>query len=106
MKIQKNHWGIIFDPKMMILQGFRRPKPCVAVCYANDPKKRGDTTPAPVLDLTTSLRGDLARSFKGWGVQGGGGGWDPPHTPQPPVGAELLKGAWGGGGVLKGDGAA
>ena len=24
VKIQKNHWGIIFGPKMMILQGVRR----------------------------------------------------------------------------------
>ena len=30
------------------------------VCYANDPKKRGYTTLAPALDLTTSLRGDFA----------------------------------------------
>ena len=44
---------------MMILQGVRREKPYIGVCYANDPKKGGYTTLAPALDLTTSLRGDL-----------------------------------------------
>ena len=38
---KKNHWGIIFGPKMMILQGVRRQKPYVRVCYPNDPKKGG-----------------------------------------------------------------
>ena len=33
----KNHWGIIFGPKMMILQGVRRQKPYIGVCYANHP---------------------------------------------------------------------
>ena len=33
----KNHWGIIFGPKMMILQGVRHQKPYIGVCYANDP---------------------------------------------------------------------
>ena len=56
----KNHWGIIFGPKMMILQGVKRQKPYNGVCYANDPKKGGYTTLAPALDLTTSLRGDFA----------------------------------------------
>ena len=52
----KNCWGIIFGPKMMILQGVQRQKPYVGVCYANDPQKGGYTTPAPALDLTTSSR--------------------------------------------------
>ena len=39
VKIQKHHWGIIVGPKMMILQGVRRQKPYIGVCYANDPKK-------------------------------------------------------------------
>ena len=43
---------------MMILQGVRRQKPYIGVCYANNPKKGGYTTLAPALDLTTSLRGD------------------------------------------------
>ena len=55
----KNYWGVIFGPKMMILQGVRRQKPYIGVCYANDPKKGGYTTLAPALDLTTSLRGDF-----------------------------------------------
>ena len=58
-KIQKNHWGIIFGPKMMILQGVRRQKPYIGVCYANDPQKRGYMTLALALDLPTSLRGDF-----------------------------------------------
>ena len=41
VKIQKNHWGIIFGPKMMILEGVRCRKPYIGVCYANDPKKGG-----------------------------------------------------------------
>ena len=41
VKIQKNHWGIIFGPKMMILQWLRRHKPYIGVCYTNDPKKGG-----------------------------------------------------------------
>ena len=45
--------------KIMILQGVGHPISCLGVCYANDPKKGGYTTPAPALDLTTSLRGDL-----------------------------------------------
>ena len=44
--------------KIMILQGVRHPISCLGVCYANDPKKGGYTTPVPALDLTTSLRGD------------------------------------------------
>ena len=32
--------------------------PCLGVCYVNDPKKGGYTTPTPALALTTSLRGD------------------------------------------------
>ena len=61
----KNHWGIIFGPKMMILQGVGRQKPYVGVSYANDPKKGGYTTPAHALDLTTSLRGDFIACL--WG---------------------------------------
>ena len=41
VKIQKNHWGIIVGPKMMILQGVRRQKPCIGVCYVKDPKRGG-----------------------------------------------------------------
>ena len=37
----KHHQGIIFGPKMMNLQGVRRQKPYVGVCYANDPQKGG-----------------------------------------------------------------
>ena len=53
------HWGIVLLGKIMILQGVGHPISCLGVCYANDPKKGGYTTPAPALDLTTSLRGDL-----------------------------------------------
>ena len=50
--------------KIMILQGVGHPISCLGVCYANDPKKGGYMTPAPALDLTTSLRGDfLSVSF-------------------------------------------
>ena len=45
--------------KIMILQGVGHPISCLGVCYANDPKKGGYMTPAPALDLTTSLRGDF-----------------------------------------------
>ena len=45
--------------KIMILQGVGHPISCLGVCYANDPKKGGYTTPAAALDLTTSLRGDF-----------------------------------------------
>ena len=59
VKIQKNHWGIIFGPKMMILQGVRRQTPYTRVCYANNPKKGGGYKAlALALDLTTSLRRD------------------------------------------------
>ena len=44
--------------KIMILQGVGHQISCHGVCYVNDPKKGGYTTPAPALDLTTSLRGD------------------------------------------------
>ena len=53
--------------KIMILQGVGHPISCLGVCYANDPKKGGYMTPAPALDLTTSLRGDF-------GVWKNGGG--------------------------------
>ena len=46
--------------KIMILQGVGHPISCLGVCYANDPQKGGYMTPAPALDLTTSLRGDSA----------------------------------------------
>ena len=46
----------------MMLQGVIRQKPYLGVCYVNDPKKGGYTTPAPVLDLTTSLRGDFVEN--------------------------------------------
>ena len=45
--------------KIMILQGVGHQISCLGVCYANDPKKGGYMTPAPALDLTTSLRGDF-----------------------------------------------
>ena len=45
----------------MILQGVGHPISCLGVCYANDPQKGGYTTPAPALDLTTSLRGDFVQ---------------------------------------------
>ena len=79
--------------KIMILQGVGHPISCLGVCYANDPKKGGYMTPAPALDLTTSLRGDFgafgARQFSletlvggrpGTTIfqnpgGGGGGGW-------------------------------
>ena len=51
--------------KIMILQGVGHPISCLGVCYANDPKKGGYMTPAPALDLTTSLRGDFARRVHG-----------------------------------------
>ena len=38
---RKIHWGIIFSPKMMILQGVGHPVPYLGVSYANDPKKGG-----------------------------------------------------------------
>ena len=44
--------------KIMILQGVGHQISSLGVCYANDPPKGGYTTPAPALDLTTSLRGD------------------------------------------------
>ena len=40
-KNQKIHWGIIFCPKMMILQGVRRLIPYLGVCYANETKRGG-----------------------------------------------------------------
>ena len=59
---QKIHQGIVLLGKIMILQGVGHQISCLGVCYANDPKKGGYTTPAPALDLTTSLRGDLHKS--------------------------------------------
>ena len=56
---QKIHWGMVLLGKIMILQGVGHPISCLGVCYANDPQKGGYTTPAPALDLTTSLRGDF-----------------------------------------------
>ena len=47
--------------KIMILQGLGHQISCLGVCCANDPQKGGYTTPAPALDLTTSLRCDLLR---------------------------------------------
>ena len=38
---RKIHWGIIFSPKMMILQGVGHPVPYLGVLYANDPNKGG-----------------------------------------------------------------
>ena len=97
----KNHWGIIFGPKMMILHGVRRQKPYIEVCYANDPKKGGHTTLAPALDVTTSLQGDLA-PLAPWPPHrylpklGGGGGWGVSHKRTrpscPPGGSQRLSG--------------
>ena len=85
VKIQKNHWGIILGPEMMILQGVRRQNPYIGVCYAKEPKKGGYTMLAPALDLSTSLQGDLPNHFRifpeleagvlcvaGWGGPTGG----------------------------------
>ena len=41
LNIQKNHWGIILGPKMMILTGLRRQQSYIGVCYTKNPKKRG-----------------------------------------------------------------
>ena len=60
----KNHWRIIFGTKMMILQGVRRQKPYVGVCYANGPKRGGLTTPAPTLDATTCQQKAISALFK------------------------------------------
>ena len=38
---RKIPWGIIFSPKMMILQRVEHPVPYLGVPYANDPKKGG-----------------------------------------------------------------
>ena len=38
---RKIHWGIIFFPKMMILQGVGHLEPYLGVLYANDPQKGG-----------------------------------------------------------------
>ena len=51
--------------KIMILQGVGHPISCLGVCYANDPKKGGYMTPAPALDLTTSLPGDFVAKLTG-----------------------------------------
>ena len=50
---RKIHWGIIFSPKMMILQGVGQPVPYPGVWYVNDPKIGGYMAYAPALDLTT-----------------------------------------------------
>ena len=54
--------------KIMILQGVGHPISCLGVCYANDPQKGGYMTPAPALDLTTSLRGDFHSSVCTWSL--------------------------------------
>ena len=69
---QKIHWGMVLLGKIMILQGVGHQISCLGVCYANDPKKGGYTTPAPALDLTTSLRGDFSLHL-----------WHPPKTEAP-----------------------
>ena len=81
--------GMVLLGKIMILQGVGHQISCLGVCYANDPRKGGYTTPAPALDLTTSRRGDfslpplvLVMVRDGsplWGDgQGGGGVLAPP----------------------------
>ena len=57
--MKKSIGGMVLLGKIMILQGVGHEISCLGVCYANDPKKGGYMTPAPALDLTTSLRGDL-----------------------------------------------
>ena len=47
------HWGIIFSPKMMVLQGVGHLVPYLGVSYANDPQNGGYMVYAPALDLTT-----------------------------------------------------
>ena len=59
VKIPKNHWGIIFGPKMMILQGLDVRNHTLGYATRTTPKKGGYTTLAPALHLTTSLRGDF-----------------------------------------------
>ena len=59
LRIKKSIGGMVLLGKIMILQGVGHQISCLGVCYANDPKKGGYTTPAPALDLTTSLQGDL-----------------------------------------------
>ena len=38
---RKIHWGIIFSPKMMILQEVQHPVPYFGVSYTNDPPQTG-----------------------------------------------------------------
>ena len=82
----------------MILQGVGQIS-CLGLCYANDPKKGGYTTPAPALDLTTSLQGDFSafganpfpqnlklekdgfENFGGGLEKGGGGVWNSNRLP-------------------------
>ena len=59
LRIKKSIGGMVLLGKIMILQGVGHPISCLGVCYTNDPKKGGYTTPTPALDLTTSLRGDF-----------------------------------------------
>ena len=53
------HWGIIFSPKMMILQGVGHPVPYLGVSYANDPKKGGVYGVHTCAWSNNPLRGDL-----------------------------------------------
>ena len=65
-KSDTQFWGIEASESKNSLGGgligqnkdFTRAISCLGVCYTNDPQKGGYTTPAPALDLTTSLRGD------------------------------------------------
>ena len=52
----------------------------LGLLYANDPKKGGYTTPAPALDLTTSVRGDW------YFTKGSVTGAPLPDPPPPPSG--------------------
>ena len=90
--------------KIMILQGVGHPISCLGVCYANDPKKGGYTTPAPALDLTTSLRRDFLSGvpttralfevllrYDPWEGQSIGNYWSPvpcPHNTLPGMSLE------------------
>ena len=46
VRIGKFIWGIIWSPKMMILQGVKHPMSYSGVCCTNTPKSRGYVQPA------------------------------------------------------------
>ena len=78
---RKSHWGIIFWPKMMSLQGVGHPKPQLGVCYANDPPKKGPKRRLRCACSNKPLRVDFVFSHDspfGGGGGGFGGGVPPP----------------------------